>query len=184
MKNMQNNQEFNLELFVKGLKSEDTRNLGMTNSFQWIMWILAPVYFLLFLLRIIEHPEIGEIGFLFFSLGFLAFALLFKSLHKDYKDIDYGIPTMEMLRNVVHRYAFWQTKTFRGIIPALLCALGFSFSGQRLFPFDSQGIRILAAFGTIMIFIFFSAFIGYLIWRKRQKPIRDQAIIMLQDMGD
>jgi cbb3-type cytochrome oxidase subunit 3 len=91
---------------------------------------------------------------------------------------------MEMLRNVVHRYAFWQTKTFRGIIPALLCALGFSFSGQRLFPFDSQGIRILAAFGTIMIFIFFSAFIGYLIWRKRQKPIRDQAIIMLQDMGD
>ena len=62
MKTMQyNNQSFDLEQFVKGLKKEDSRYLAMTNSFKWIMWILAPLYFLLFLIRVIvERPEIDK----------------------------------------------------------------------------------------------------------------------------
>ena len=127
--------EFDLEQFVKGLKKEDSRYLGLTKSFKMIMWVLAPLYFLIFVLgMIIDHPEIDKFGFLFFSLGFLAFALLFNSLYNEYKSIDYGVSTIEMLRNVVNRYSLWQTKTYLTIIPSLLCAIGFSFSAQKGLP--------------------------------------------------
>lgn len=181
----QNSQEFNLEQLVSGLKSEDTRYLGLTNSGKWIMWVLSPLYFILFLIgSVVDSPGIDKIGFVFFSLGFLAFALLFRSLHREYKAVDYGVSTLEMLRNAVCRYALWQTKTYLTIIPVLLCALGFSFTGEKGFPFDSQAMRILAAFGTILFILICSALVGYYIWRKRQKPLRDKALAILKEMGE
>jgi hypothetical protein len=177
--------EFDLEQFVKGLKKEDSRYLGLTKSFKMIMWVLAPLYFLIFVLgMIIDHPEIDKFGFLFFSLGFLAFALLFNSLYNEYKSIDYGVSTIEMLRNVVNRYALWQTKTYLTIIPSLLCAIGFSFSAQKGFPFEDQTMRILVGFGSILFILICSGFVGYLIWRKRQKPLRDKALELIREMGE
>ena len=177
--------EFDLEQFVKGLKKEDSRYLGLTKSFKMIMWVLAPLYFLIFVLgMIIDHPEIDKFGFLFFSLGFLAFALLFNSLYNEYKSIDYGVSTIEMLRNVVNRYSLWQTKTYLTIIPALLCAIGFSFSAQKGFPFEDQTMRILVGFGSILFILCCSGFVGYLIWRKRQKPLRDKALKLIREMGE
>lgn len=186
MKAMQHKtQEFDLEQLVRGLKREDTRYLTLTNSSKWIMWVLSPLYFLIFLLGVIvDRPEIDKIGFLFFSLGFLSFALLFSSLHKEYKAIDYGVSTLEMLRKAVIRYALWQTKTYLTIIPVLFCALGFSFTAQRGFPFEGEAMRILVAFGSILVILSISALIGYFIWRKRQKPLRDKALTILNEMGE
>ncbi|MEI7423915.1 MAG: hypothetical protein WCK18_17570 [Prolixibacteraceae bacterium] len=186
MKTIQhNNQEFDLEQLARGLKGEDTRYLTLTNSFKWIMWVLAPLYFIIFLIGVIvDRPEIDKIGFLFFSLGFLSFALLFNSLHKEYKSIDYGVSTLEMLRKAVSRYALWQPKTYLTIIPMLFCALGFSFTAQRGFPFAGQEIRILVAFGSILLFFSCGVLVGYLIWRKRQKPLRDKALAILMEMGE
>lgn len=179
-----NNQEIDIEQLVKELEREDTRYLALTGSSKWIMRVLTITYFLIFLIGIIvDRPEIDKIGFLFFSLGFLSFALLFKSLHSEYKAVDYGVPTMEMLRKAASRYALWQPKTYLTIIPVLLCALGFSFTAQRGFPFEDQSMRILVGFGSILLLLSCSALVGYFIWRKRQKPLRDKALAMLQEMG-
>jgi hypothetical protein len=179
-----NNQEIDLERLVKDLKSEDTRYLGLTSSFKWIMWVLAPIYFIIFLIGMIDNqPEIVLVGLLFFSLGFISFALLFKSLQHEYKSVDYGVSTMEMLRKAAGRYALWQPKTYLTIIPVLFCALGFSFTEQKEFPFEDQFMRILVAFGSILLILSCSALVGYFIWRKRQKPLRDKALAILNDMG-
>ena len=178
-------QEFDMEQFVKGLRKEDTRYLSLTNNFKWIMYVLAPFYFLIFVLgMIIDHPEIDKFGFLFFALGFLAFALLFKSLYNEYNSIDYGVSTIDMLRHAAKRYELWQTKTYLTIIPALLCAMGFSFSAQKGFPFEALSTRILVGFGSILFVLCCSGLVGYFIWRKRQKPLRDKALALLQEMGE
>lgn len=180
-----NKQEFELEQLVKGLKKEDARYLALTNSFKWIMWVLAPVYFLIFLIgTIVDHPEIDKIGFLFFSLGFLIFALLFKSLHKEYKSVDYGVSTFEMLRKAAKRYELWQAKTYLTLVPILLCAIGFSFSAQKGFPFADLPVRILVAFGSILFILSCSFIVGYFIWRKRQKPLRDKALAILKEISE
>jgi hypothetical protein len=185
MKTMQHNsQQFDLENLARGLQREDSRYLALTNSFKWIMWVLSPLYFLLFLVGVIvDRPEFDKIGFLFFSLAFLSFALLFNSLHKEYKAVDYGVSTLEMLRKAVVRYALWHPKTYLTIIPMLFSALGFSFTAQRGFPFASQEMRILVAFGSILLMLCCGVLVGYFIWRKHQKPLRDKALIILKEMG-
>jgi hypothetical protein len=182
---LSNHQEVDLNQLLKGLKREDARYLALTNSVKWLMWVLAPLYFLIFLVgMIVDRPEIDKIGFLFFSLGFLSFAFLFKSLHKEYKSVDYGVSTMEMLRKAANRYALWQTKTYLTVIPVILCAIGFSFTAQRGFPFPGQAMRMLVAFGSILLILSCSAMIGYFVWRKRQKPLRDKALNILKGMGE
>lgn len=179
----QNIQEIDLGQLVTDLKKEDTRYLSMTGSFRWIMWGFAILYLLKFIAgNISDRPDIDRFGFLFFSFGFLSFALLFKSLHKEYKSVDYGVSTMEMLRKAADRHKFWQTKTYLTIIPVILTAIGFSFTSQRGFPFEDQSMRVLVAFASIMLLLSCSAIIGYFVWRKRQKPLRDKALSILEDM--
>ena len=97
---------------VAGLQKEDSRNLKMTKNYTTIMWVLAPLYFLLALVGlIVDEPSLDQLGFLFFSLGFLVFGFLFRSLHREYESVDYGIPTTMMLLNASNRYKLWQTKT-------------------------------------------------------------------------
>ncbi|MBC8004179.1 MAG: hypothetical protein H7X84_01805, partial [Verrucomicrobia bacterium] len=114
----QKTQEISLEKLVQGLKNEDTRNLKLTSGFMGVMWVLAPIYLLLSIIRMItETPSLDNLGFVFFSLGFFAFGLLFRSLKKEYQSVDYGISTVEMLRKAASRYKFWQLKTYLTIIP-------------------------------------------------------------------
>lgn len=178
-------QEIDLEELVKELKSEDTRNQRLTHTFKWFMWVLSPVYLLIFLIGIVvDRPELDKFGILFFSLGFLLFGLLYNRLNKEYRTIDYGVSTLEMLRKAVSRYAFWQTKTYLVILPVLLFVLGFSFSMQKELPFENQTVRFLAALGTILFIFGCAILFGYYYWRKRQKPLRDKALAILREVGE
>lgn len=181
----QNNQEPDLTQLVKGLQKEDSHYLALINTLSWFNWILSPLYLLIFLFDTnFGHPEIDEVGNLFISLGFMAFALLFRSLKKEYKSVDYGVSTMEMLRKAANRYSLWQAKTYLAIIPALLISAGLSFIEEKIFSFDDQAKRILAAFGISLIILIFSSLIGYFIWRKSQKPLRDKALEILKEFEE
>jgi uncharacterized membrane protein YidH (DUF202 family) len=181
--NQNNTTNFNLDQLVKGLQKEDTRNLKMTSNFTILMWVLAPFYLVLAILGIIiDNPPIEQIGFIFFSLGFLAFGFLFKSLNLDYKSIDYGISTIEMLRNAAKRYKLWQLKTYLIIIPVGLISVAASLTIQKGIPHSDLTMRLLIVFSGYILLNIVGFFIGYLIWRKRQKPLRDKALPLLAEI--
>ena len=181
--NQNNNQELDIEQLVRSLEHEDTRNLGMTYRFKWIMFIMAPFYFLIFTGRIILEPyKLDQLGFLFFSLGFVGFALLFRSLHQEYKSVDYGTSTVEMLTKAVARYCFWQSKIYKSIFPAIIACLAISLSCEHLIPHPDQTTRLLIVFFGYLAILCCSFFVGYLIWRKRQKPLRDKALALLAEI--
>lgn len=179
----QKTQEMSLEKLVQGLKNEDTSNLKLTTGFAWGMWLLAPIYLLLAIIQMIrETPSLDNLGFIFFSLGFFAFGLLFWSLKKDYQSVDYGISTVEMLRKAASRYKFWQLKTYLTIIPMLLVCLATSFSLQDRIPIPHVMTRITLVFVGYFLILCIGIFIGYLVWRKKQKPLRENALAMLKEM--
>jgi hypothetical protein len=181
--NQNNNQELNIEQLIRNLEHEDSRNLGMTHRFKWIMLVMAPVYFLMFVMRLIfENPSFDQWGFLFFSLGFLGFALLFRSLNQEYKSVDYGISTVEMLTKAANRYRLWQHKTYMTIIPVILICFATSFSCEHLIPNPDQTTRMLIAFFGYLAVTCCAFIVGYLVWRKRQKPLRDKALALLAEM--
>lgn len=181
--NNQHTQEINLEKLVLGLKNEDSNNLKITTGFMWAMWLLAPLYFLFFIIEMItEMPTFDNLGFLFFSLGSFAFGFLFRSLKNDYQSVDYGISTVEMLRKAASRYKFWQFKTYLTIIPVLLICLATSFSLQDKIPNPNLWIRLTIVFFGYLVILCISMFIGYQIWRKKQKPLRENALALLAEM--
>ncbi len=181
--NQNNKTNFDLDQLVKGLEKEDSRNLKMTSNFTILMWVLAPFYFVLAIFGIIiDNPLIDQIGFIFFSLGFLAFGFLFKSFQFDYKSVDYGIPTIEMLRNAAKRYKLWQLKTYLIIIPVSLISVAASLTIQKGIPHPDLTMRLLIVFSGYILLNIVGFFIGYLIWRKRQKPLRDKALQLLTDI--
>ena len=184
MKTYQNNSEpFNLDQLVEGLKKEDARNLKMTHNFKWLMWFLTPLYIVIFIIGNLVDPEPrSSLGLLFFALGFFFFAFLFKNLNKVYKSVDYGLPTTEMLRKAAQRYELWQSKTYFISIPVLLFCIGFGFSAEKGMPETAFLSRFALAFLLILVIFVISFFVGYLIWRKRQKPLRDQALALLSEL--
>jgi len=175
---------FDLDKLVEGLRKEDNRNMHLTNRFKWLMWIFAPLYFCLFLFMIYEGESIlKEIGFFFFSASFLFFAIVFRNLNNEYKSVDYGLPTTEMLRNAAQRYEIWQTKTAKAIFPAFLAAIGVCLTSEEMVPhIDDTVVRIVVAFLAYLLILCIGFGIGYLIWRKRQKPLRDRALRMLEEL--
>jgi len=184
METYQNNKtNFDLDQLVKGLQKEDSRNLKMTSNFVILMWVLAPFYLFLAIVGVIlDNPSIDQIGFIFFSFGFLAFGFLFKSLKHDYKSVDYGISTIEMLRNAAKRYKLWQLKTYLTIIPVALISVAASLTIQKGIPHPDLTMRLLIVFTGYTLLMTIAFFVGYLIWRKRQKPLRDKALQLLAEI--
>jgi hypothetical protein len=181
--NRNNKTNFDLDQLVKGLEKEDSRNLKMTSNFTIVMWVLAPLYLFLAIVGvIIDNPSIDQLGFLFFSLGFLAFAFLLKSYSLDYKSVDYGISTIEMLRNAAKRYKLWQLKTYLTIIPVALISVGACFTIQKIIPNPDLTMRLLIVFTGYILLMIIAFFIGYLYWRNRQKPLRDKALQLLSEI--
>lgn len=179
-----NTPNLDLNQLIERLRREDDRNMHLTNRFKWLMWIFAPLYFCFFLFLIYDGESLlKEIGFFFFSASFLFFALIFRNLNNEYKTVDYGIPTTEMLRKAAQRYEIWQTKTAKAMFPAFLAAIGVCLSSEEMIPgIDDTIIRILLAFGAYIVMLGMGFAIGYLIWRKRQKPLRDHALLLLAEL--
>lgn len=179
-----NTPNLDLNRLIEGLRREDDRNMHLTNRFKWLMWIFAPLYFCFFLFLLYEGESVlKEIGFFFFSASFLFFAMVFRNLNNEYKSVDYGIPTTEMLRKAAQRYEIWQTKTAKAMFPAFLAAIGVSLTSEEMIPnIDDTKIRIALAFGAYLLLLGVGFGIGYLIWRKRQKPLRDHALLLLTEL--
>ena len=181
--NQNNKPKIDLEQLVKGLQKEDNRNLIMTHRFKWIMFIMTPVYLLIFVGRMIFEPyTLDQWGFLFFALGFLGFALLFQKYYQEYKSVDYGISTVEMLTKAANRYHFWQRKTYLTIFPVVMVCFAVSFSNEHLIPNPDQTTRMLIAFFGYLVITCLALIVGYFVWRKRQKPLRDKALALLAEI--
>lgn len=172
----------NIEQLIGGLKHEDARNLRISKIFQGVMAVMTPLYFIFFLIIFLEEEKLlKSLGFLFFSLGFLVFALIFRKLYKEYKSIDYGVPTIEMLSKAAQRYKFWQRKTRLVLIPAILVSIGVGFSLQDAIPLPDIRQRFLVIVTGYAITLFIAFMVGYWKWRVRQKPLRDKALALLKE---
>lgn len=170
---------------VDSLKNEDLRNLRLTNRFQWMMFVLSPLYFILFVVGLLtDEPFYKHFGMIFFAIAFLVFAFIFRKYNKEYRSVDYGLPTVEMLEKAVKRYNFWQRKTILAVLPVVLVDIGMCFSNFD--PFFGQEAEFLTRVLHIQAFFIplmtVSFTIGYFIWRHRQKPIRDKAKELLQEI--
>lgn len=172
-----------LETLIRNLKTEDTRNLNMTRRMQRFMWIIAALYVFISAIKFIQNtPWYEKLGGLLVMLAFIVFALLFRSYYKAYKSIDYGLPTIKMLVNASNRYKIFQWRGFSFLIPLVLEDLGLILMLYNLFDSPDLLFRIMIFQIGFSVLLVVGFLIGYLIWKKRQKPLSDLALALLKEI--
>jgi hypothetical protein len=184
MKKHQNiNPLTDMELFVNKLHKEDIRYYKLTRNFQWIMWILVPLYAAYFLFNPDKEILLTErIGGICYALAFTLFALILRKFNMEYKSVDYGVPVVEMLTLAAKRFNLFQRKLSLIIAPVLMVDAGMVLISINHFGSKNVGEVILWVQFIMIPALLIGIIIGFIIWRNRQKPLRDAALAMLKEI--
>lgn len=170
-----------MDSLINKVKVEDAKNLRITKSFQWVYIVLIVIYTGL----LIFDPYIKSIDRIigaFYIASFIAFILIFRKGYKEYKSIDYTLPVIEMLRETANRYRLRVGKLLSLIIPILLMDVGVTLRFYNdLLPMSPLN-RVLIVQAIYIPVFAMSALIGILIWRKKQKPLRDRALELIEEL--
>ena len=171
-----------IDSLVVNLKKEDLRNLNLMKSFKWIYLVMIIAYALLMVVNPDSDLKLhNRISGICYVVAFGIFVLIFRKYHKEYSEIDYTLPVVEMLSNAAKRYKF-RWKSILITLPSLiLIDIGVVLSSF----FDAPEI----AWNRVIYFQIFyfalmgvSGFVGYMIWRKKQKPLYEGAIQLLKEL--
>ncbi len=178
-----NGSSINLESLISSVKDEDARNLRISRSFQWIYIAIIVLYVVLILLELKEGIYgLRTISNVLFILSFIAFSWIFRNGYKEFNSIDYSLPVIEMLRKAAKRYSLNVKKYLVLLIPIILMDAGLtiSFFGDLLPISPLKRILIIQAVYIPVMTI--SALIGIWIWYKTQKPLRDNALKLIEEL--
>ncbi|MCL3782281.1 hypothetical protein EMN47_17995 [Prolixibacteraceae bacterium JC049] len=173
--------DIELGTLISDLKSKDKWAYNLIKA-------IVPIYIvctiLIVTLFIVENEyttyRLIGIGLLLFSFGIIAITAL--KMSKEYKNIDYGIPITLMLRQAIRRHQILHPKSIYILIGVLLMA--FSRIIEK-YPFEDNADFINKLLFTqlpIVVGMVVGLVIGISMWHKNQKPIRDRARALLQEL--
>lgn len=164
------------KFLIQKLKNEDENYARLSKGMQIFYWILAPVYLIMVVHHAIEGDSLNEIlSGIFFMLAMLIFALFFRYYYKEYKYVDYSLPTLLMLKKTAYRYKPFQPEKLLAILAVVFINAGLSL-GSTL---ESDFRDIQSVFWSAMTI---AVLIGLWRWKTRYKPIRDTALKMIREI--
>ncbi|MDD2305222.1 MAG: hypothetical protein PHP53_11045 [Prolixibacteraceae bacterium] len=181
--NNNNKSVVTLETLIHNLRIEDNRNLTLTRTMQGVMWGVVTIYAIILVVKsIMGAPWPETIGGFVVMLAFVLFALFFRNYSKEYKSVDYGLPTTQMLSKAIQRYQIFQRRSIFLLIPLALEDLGLTLFMHDFFNGQHAITNLLIAHAYFIGLLAIGFFVGYLIWKKRHKPLRDYAIKLLKEI--
>ncbi|MDE5420585.1 hypothetical protein L3073_00010 [Ancylomarina sp. DW003] len=170
------NNHINLDQLVSKLQKEDNQYAKLCKGIQIIYWIFIPFYTIMAIRHYLDSGEMSDlIGGLLYVGGFLIIAIFFGNYHKAYKYVDYSLPTLKMLKNAAYRYKPFQLKSIWVLIAILLIDTGLIIQSKID---DSFGDEQIFFFGAI----FTGLAIGLIIWYFKYKPLRDNALRLIDEI--
>lgn len=179
--NNQNRNSTDMDSLINRVKAEDAKNLYLTKTFQWVYIIMITIYTAM----MIFDPYLESIDRIikaFFIASFIAFILIFRKSYKEYKNINYSLPVIEMLRETANRYRLRVDRVLTLIIPVLLMDIGLTLRFYNDFLSINPLNRVLIVQAIYIPVFTIAALIGIFVWRKTQKPLRDRALELIKEL--
>jgi hypothetical protein len=172
-----------IEIFIMGLKTEDSRNQKRMNQTEQLMWGVSVIYvFIIALKFIMNTPWFEKLGGILTLVALVAFALIFRNYYKEYKSLDYGIPTIKMLQKAAIRNGLLQSRGLYILAPLILEGIGLNLMMFGNFAGLDPLYRILIFQMSYFFLVAIACLIGHFYWKKHQKPIRDHALALLKEI--
>ncbi|BDX38174.1 hypothetical protein CYCD_15290 [Tenuifilaceae bacterium CYCD] len=171
-----------MDSLIANLRKEDSRNLKLMRNFKWIYLVMIVLYALLMVVNPDPDLELHHrLTGVCYVVAFGLFVLIFRKYHKEYSEVDYSLPVVEMLTKAAKRYKF-RWKSILICMPSIiLIDIGVVLSDFFAIPEIDWSSIInfqLIYFGLMII----SGFAGYIIWRVRQKPLYEGAMQLLKEL--
>lgn len=171
-----------MDSLIANLRKEDSRNLKLMRNFKWIYLVMIVLYALLMVVNPDPDLELHHrLTGVCYVVAFGLFVLIFRKYHKEYSEVDYSLPVVEMLTKAAKRYKF-RWKSILICMPSImLIDIGVVLSDFFATPeIDwSNIINFQFIYFGLMII---SGFAGYIIWRARQKPLYEGAMQLLKEL--
>lgn len=176
---------YDIDIHLNQIKEEDLRNYRMTRNFKWFLYVMIIFYALLMVVN--PDPELKwnqRISGLCYVMAFALLAELFRRYNKDFREIDYSVTVAEMFEKAARRYQFGMRRMLQVIPSVLLIDAGLSISGySQLMSFDFL-TRVLIVQAFYIPVMLLAGITGYLVWKIRQKPLRDKALEILKELKE
>jgi hypothetical protein len=170
------NDNISLDQLVGKLQKEDSRYAKLCGALQFVYWIFIPFYTVMAIRHYIDSGDINDlIGGLFYVIGFAIIAVFLGNYHKEYKYVDYSLPTLKMLKDTAYRYQPLQLKSIWILIAILFIDAGLCIESKLDKSFIIEQVIIL---GIVLI----STSIGLIVWYFKYKPIRDNALRLIAEI--
>lgn len=181
--NNTNQPSVNLDKLIGNLKKEDALNLKIILSVQWLMWLVAVLYLAMVIFIFdFSKPWYKPAGGLMVMLALVIFAVYFRNRYRAFRLIDYGLPTTQVLAKAVKRYQAFQWSALIILIPLLLEDIGICFFTYDLSGHSDPLAHFIKWQVIFIVLLAIGVLIGYIIWRIRQKPLRDRALALLKEI--
>ena len=174
METIENN---NLSQLVVKLKTKDSNYAKLSKAVQILYWFFIPLFVFISGMEYLETKKINVlVSGVCFILSFIVLALFFRKFYKEYKYVDYSLPTIQMLKKAVQRYQPFHGNSIWIVLGLVLMDIGLTFKWTGL----GISITIVQAFfgGTILI----GVIIGLIFWYFKYKPIRDEALQLIKEI--
>jgi len=176
MKPYHNTNRTNISNTIEKIRLEDYRYSQIVKRGQIIYWVFIFIYSIITIAHIVEGCELNELfSSVFNLLGMLTFALLFRSYSKEYKQADYSLPTLVMLKKAADRYQPFRKKTWYIALAAIMFNASLSLSNAHAGNFLNLQLTFA---GVIAVAIL----IGLFIWKQQYKPLRDDALALIRQI--
>lgn len=179
----QSDKQIDMESFTHKLKREDEYNLRVSKTFLWIFIGFICLYLVTMVINIIADKGLYRMfSQIFFILSFIAYIIIYRKNIKRFKEIDYSLPIAEMLKGVVMRYQIKVKLFLVLLIPIFLMDGGLTLTFYEDLGSMSPLNKILIIQVFYIPIMVISALIGILIWRNKQKPLKDKALELLKEL--
>lgn len=191
MKNTNNyttpSQPVDTENLILRMQKEDKRNKKIMMGMFFLYLIFSIFYTFLFLIN--PDPKLtstDRITGLSFVVAFIIGTIYFVWEYRNFKKVDYSLPIITILEKTEKRYRFFRTKWMPVMIIVSIVSFGITLSyiDQLAYWDVSLFGKILAIQGVYWAIMFIAGIIGYLIWRKRSRPIWKDAKTLLEELRD
>ena len=169
----------NLEQLTGRLKTEDSHYAKIIKGVQIMYLIFIPLFAFKTISEYNDSKSMNDIySGIFLILSFLTFIFAFRKYYKEYKHVDYSLPTLEMLKKAAHRYQPFQKKTIWVFTGLVLMDIGLAFDWLDLNT-SLLHTQIIFVGGIILGFI-----IGIIVWYFKYKPLRDDALKLIREIEE
>jgi hypothetical protein len=179
--NYKPNNFIDMETLINKLKVEDAHNLNMTRAIKWSYICLIIIYVVLTLINIYADT-ISKISNLCFIISFIIFVIIFSYYQKEYGKIDYSLSSYQLLKKAADRYKLSILRIVIVFLPVLIMDAGITLNFYNE-PFGGNTFnRVLIIQAIYIPIMVIACYVGIIIWRKRQKPLADRALIMMKEL--